>query len=72
MASRRVASGDDAERERGLDRLRAAVAERKQARTVKVSAGTKAGPRGKAKKPAQGRQGAAHAGSAERRLELGA
>ena len=54
MASRRVASGDDAERERGLDRLRAAVAERKQARTAKVSAGTKAGPRAKAKKPAKG------------------
>jgi hypothetical protein len=56
MASRRVASGDDAERERGVDRLRAAVAERKQARTAKASAGAKAGPRVKAKKPAKGLQ----------------
>ena len=53
MASRRVASDDDAERERGVDRLRAAVAERRQARTAKVSAGTRTGSRAKAKKQAK-------------------
>jgi len=53
MASRRVTSGDEAERERGVDRLRAAVAERRQARTAKVSAATKTGSRAKAKKQAK-------------------
>jgi hypothetical protein len=53
MAIRRAASGDEVERERGVDRLRAAVAERKQARTAQLSADAKPEPRAKAKKPAK-------------------